>query len=211
MSKVKIMVAIPTINRADLLNTALIKYFEDFKNTEIVICDNGNQQIVTREKRFVKYTPVKNLGVSASWNMLMDYASMADYTHVLMLNDDIYLGLNEEQILLFIERNLDADFFCCLQNWCSFILPVKTFHQIGLFDENIYPAYFEDNDYHYRMYLAKIKMEFTAFLNPVVYRNSMTIAKDPSINSNFMKNREYYINKWGGLPSQEQYVTPFNR
>ena len=31
----KLIIGIPTINRADLLNEALEKYFEDFKDTEI--------------------------------------------------------------------------------------------------------------------------------------------------------------------------------
>ena len=51
----KLIIGIPTINRADLLNEALANYFEDFKNTEIVICDNGKQEIITRERNFVIY------------------------------------------------------------------------------------------------------------------------------------------------------------
>ncbi len=204
------MVAIPTINRADLLNQALEKYFEDFQNTEIVICDNGKQEILTREKKFFRYIPHKNLGVSASWNMLMDYAQRAKYTHVLMLNDDIYLGMTEQEIQAFIKNTPNADFFCGLQNWCVFILPVATWNKIGNFDENFFPAYFEDNDYYYRMLLEKSNMHFTPKLNPLVYRNSMTIAKEPSINNNFMNNRAYYIRKWGGLPSNESYRKPFN-
>ena len=42
----KLMVAIPTLNRADLLNEALERYFEDFKETHIAICDNGKQSIM---------------------------------------------------------------------------------------------------------------------------------------------------------------------
>ena len=44
----KFIVAIPTINRADLLNEALEKYFEDYKDTHIAICDNVKQNIITR-------------------------------------------------------------------------------------------------------------------------------------------------------------------
>jgi hypothetical protein len=39
----------------------------------------------------------------------------------------------------------------------------------------------------------------------------MTIAKDPSLNSRFMQNRQMYIAMWGGLPNQEKYTTKFNR
>jgi hypothetical protein len=51
----------------------------------------------------------------------------------------------------------------------------------------------------------------TSFLNPVIYRNSMTIAKNPSLNNRFMEYRQNYINKWGGLPNDEKYHTKFNQ
>ena len=53
----KIIIGIPTLNRADLLNEALEKYFEDFKDTEIFIVDNGKQNIITREEKFAIYKP----------------------------------------------------------------------------------------------------------------------------------------------------------
>ena len=70
----KIIIGIPTLNRADLLNEALEKYFEDFKDTEIFIVDNGKQNIITREEKFAIYKPEENLGVAKSWNTIMDYA-----------------------------------------------------------------------------------------------------------------------------------------
>jgi glycosyltransferase involved in cell wall biosynthesis len=54
----KLIIGIPTINRADLLNDALSNYFEDFKNTEIVICDNGKQEIITREKKITLFLKI---------------------------------------------------------------------------------------------------------------------------------------------------------
>jgi GT2 family glycosyltransferase len=206
----KLIIGIPTINRADLLNEALANYFEDFKNTEIVICDNGNQEIITRERNFVHYKPEKNLGVSGSWNMLMDYADKVKGTHVLILNDDIYLGKSEDEINTII-RLWNPEFICTELNWCSFILSVETFKKVGNFDENFFPAYFEDNDYFRRMQLANVPIIVNPMLNPVIYRNSMTIQKSPELNSGFEKNRQYYISKWGGQPTQETFATPFNQ
>lgn len=206
----KLIIGIPTINRADLLNEALANYFEDFKNTEIVICDNGNQEIITRERNFVHYKPEKNLGVSGSWNMLMDYAYKVKGTHVLILNDDIYLGKSEEEVNTII-RLWNPEFLCTELNWCSFILSVETFKKVGNFDENFFPAYFEDNDYFRRMQLANIPIIMNPMLNPVIYRNSMTIQKSPELNNGFEKNRQYYISKWGGQPTQETFSTPFNK
>jgi GT2 family glycosyltransferase len=208
----KLIIGIPTINRADLLNEALAKYFEDFKETEIVICDNGNQEIITREKKFVIYRPESNLNVSGSWNMIMDYAKKVNATHVLMLNDDVYLGKTEIEIQTLLRLwGEDIPFFNSEMNWCSFIMSVKGFEKVGAFDADFFLNYFNDNDMFYRMKLLGMQMIYTAILNPVIYRNSMTIAKDPSLNSRFLEYRQNYINKWGGLPSEEIFITPFNK
>lgn len=208
--KTKLIVGIPTINRADLLNESLKKYFEDFIETEIVIVDNGNQDIITRENKFFIYRPFENLGVSGSWNMIMDYAEKVKATHVLMLNDDVYLGKDEYSINSMINVFEKIHFINSEMNWSSFILSVEGYKKIGKFDENIYPAYFEDNDYCYRMRLLGIERLNTDYLNPVIYRNSQTIQKDPNLNLNFSKNRDYYISKWGGEPNKETFKTPHN-
>ena len=207
----KLVVAIPTLNRADLLNEALERYFEDFKDTHIAICDNGKQSIITREENFMIYRPEENMGVAKSWNMLMDYADKIDATHVLMLNDDIVLGRTEHEIKMVIKNNSDADFINSFHNWCSYILRVDAWKKAGKFDEEFFPAYFEDNSFDYKMTLMGAKKTWTSFLDPLVYRNSMTIAKEPNLNNRFAQNRAMYIDMWGGLPTEEKYLTKFNK
>jgi GT2 family glycosyltransferase len=207
----KLIIGIPTLNRADLFNEALEKYFEDFQDTEIFIVDNGNQSIITREEKFAIYRPAENLGVAKSWNMIMDYADKVDATHVLMLNDDIYLGRTEHEIKMVMRNNQNADFINSFQNWCSYILTVDMWKKVGKFDEEFFPAYFEDNSFDYKMTLANAKKTWTSFLDPIVYRNSMTIAKEPTLNNRFAQNRAMYIDMWGGLPTKEVYKTKFNK
>lgn len=206
----KLIIGIPTINRADLLNEALEKYFEDFKETEIFIVDNGNQEIITREKNFAIYKPETNLNVSGSWNLIMDYAKKVNASHVLMLNDDVYLGKTEIEIQTILRLWKDVPFFNSEFNWCSFIISLDGFDRVGKFDEEYFLNYFNDNDMFYRMKLLNMEMVYTAILNPVIYRNSMTIAKDPTLNSRFLEYRQNYIDKWGGLPNEETFTTPFN-
>ena len=209
--EIKLVVAIPTINRADLLNEALAKYFNDFKDTHIAICDNGKQDILTREENFMIYRPEQNLGVSGSWNMLMDYADKINATHVLMLNDDIYLGRTEHEIKMVIKNNINSDFINSFQNWCSYILKIDMWKKVGGFDTEFFPAYFEDNSFDYKMALVNAEKSWTSFLDPIVYRNSMTIAKDPTLNQKFAQNRKMYIDMWGGLPTEEKFKTKFNK
>ena len=207
----KLIIGIPTLNRADLLNEALEKYFEDFQETEIFIVDNGNQSIITREEKFAIYRPTENLGVAKSWNTIMDYAEKVEATHVLMLNDDIYLGKTEHGIKVLLKSNENADFINSFHNWCSYILTVDAWKKAGKFDEEFFPAYFEDNSFDWKMSLIEAKKTWTSFLDPLVYRNSMTIAKEPSLNNRFAQNRELYIEMWGGLPSEEKHLTKFNQ
>ena len=90
-------------------------------------------------------------------------------------------------------------------------MSVEGFEKVGNFDEDLFPNYFNDNDLFYRMKLLNMDMIYTAMLNPVIYRNSMTIAKDPTLNTRFLEYRQNYINKWGGIPNEETFTTPFNQ
>ena len=201
-------IGIPTINRSDLLNDALKKYFVDFPNAPIYIVDNGKQDIVKRQENFKVFRFNKNLGVAKSWNFLCKKA-FEKVDNVLILNDDIYLGKNQKDIYKFIKRT-SFDLVHSEQHFCSFILTQQTYEKV-VFDESFYPAYFEDNDFKYRLRLEKKKIVESSFLNPLVYRNSMSIMKDRQLNNKFMDNQNYYIKKWGGLPNEEIYKTPFNK
>lgn len=210
MRTINYMIGIPTVNRADLLNQALLRYFDDFRSIEIAICDNGNQDIFTKPDLFMIYRPPENLGVAKSWNMLMDYAEKKGYSHVLMLNDDIYIGRNQTMIEHLIAHSPENSFIKTKQNWSAFILSVETWKDVGGFDENFGLCYFEDNDFHYRMTMKGVTIITTPILDPQIYRNSMSIKADRNLNRGFMDNQRYYISKWGGMPMKETFTKPFN-
>jgi len=101
----------------------------------------------------------------------------------------------------------EPDFSC-------FMIKRETIERVGYFDSNFYPAYFEDNDYHYRIKLAGLR---GVKVNRALYFHygSRTIKEGEDIrmrsNLGYVANRDYYQRKWGGLPGQEKYTTPFNR
>jgi len=215
----KFAIAIPTINRWDLLQETLKKYEKDFPNTYIMIVDNGNQfeKGINAERIFKNQGHIlgspKNLGVSASWNHMLNHAFEIHlpkpFENVLVLNDDIYLGKTEAEIIDFIDNN-QFSLATTTLTWCAFIISRETYLRVGPFDEEIFPAYFEDNDYAYRLKLEGIPHSCHEFLNPQTFINSGSIAKDPSLNANFEKNKKYYISKWGGEPNKEIFTTAFN-
>jgi hypothetical protein len=85
--------------------------------------------------------------------------------------------------------------------------------KVGYFDENFWPAYLEDFDYHYRLGLAGIPLlcdERTL----LEHQRSATVRRDRLLGllhpERLSRNQRYYRRKWGGAPDQEQYLNPFN-
>ena len=204
-------IGIPTLNRADLLIPALLYYQNDFPNVDIYVIDNGNQEAlnVLKLKNVTIISQPHNIGVASSWNILCNKIfKIKDFA--LILNDDIYLGKNEHEILLLIE-NMQVALYTSPVEWCTFLLPKTTYTTSGEFDEGFFPAYFEDNDYEYRISINGLQMAKIPFLMPSVFRRSQTIQLDPTIKEGFSKTRERYIAKWGGEPTFETYKKSFNK
>ena len=229
-NKSQFVIGIPTLNRIDLLLPTLLMYCNDFPNTQIIIYDNGAQYIknTLRGLRHLRTVSINfpslakitvlggsgnNIGVAGAWNEICENAyEICD--HVLMLNDDIYLGLNELEINALLEPKSAIsgfDFISCEphHDWSVFLLPAKTFRKVN-FDSNFFPAYYEDADAMYRMKLLKLKTFEIPLLNPKIFRRSMTMLKDPNLLGRKSElNRQYYISKWGGDVGDEKFKTPF--
>jgi hypothetical protein len=198
----------------------------NFPDTTIFIYDNGEQNIMEHLAMIKNNIPAfdnlknvvvyggfgQNTGVAASWNFLLQKA-FAIHTHALVLNDDIYLHRTHGQIKLLLQYSKNT---LALPepkyNWSCFLMPELVFRSVGLFDEILWPAYYEDNDYERRISLSKdcgINIG-VRLLNPTIYNNSMTLEKDPSIIVAKEACKKHYIQKWGGLPGEEVFLNPFN-
>jgi GT2 family glycosyltransferase len=208
----KFAIGIPTLNRADLLIPSLIKYVQDFNGIEIHIIDNGDQDLEKYEKynNIFIHTQHKNIGVAASWNILCDII-YAKHEWALLLNDDVYLGYDAEIINQVIDDNNTFGLIQSHLNFSVILLQKDFFEFVGRFDENFYPAYYEDSDYLYRMKLLGVYQGVDAKLNPKDARVSQTYEKSPEFVNDAMKySRLRYIEKWGNIPLLETYKTPYN-
>lgn len=205
-------ILIPTINRRDLLMPALQYYAENLPNTNLYIWDNGRQGIDKVSTRMTIWESETNLGVAASWNRLIQEAISRGETNFFILNDDIVYKKGEDVINQMIAKGSSNTFHRCRPafNWSAYVLRKEIYQKVGSFDENFKRCYFEDNDYQYRMKLQGVEIRYEDDLTPDVYLNSQSIAKDPLL-SNFIDNREYFVQKWGGAPESEIYKTPFNK
>lgn len=96
---------------------------------------------------------------------------------------------------------------------CGILLKPSIIAKVGLMDENFYPGYFEDNDYRYRQRLSGAFLDY--FPLPSKHFTSSTLKSSHTFQKKnhmtFQRNLEYYVQKWGGTPGDEQYTTPFNK
>lgn len=201
------VVGIPTLCRYELLDQTIEAVFAGTAQPErVLILDNGGRYQAKRQGVEV-VRPGKNLGVAASWNVLL---KLADPLECVLMNDDLVLGNNVlEQVLL-------SDSPCaCAAGFSCFRLLQWVWRKVGDFDENLFPAYFEDNDYAKRLKLAgfekaEVPCDGSRHAGSATI-NSFSLSERARFQDQWEKNRSYYIRKWGGMPERETYNRPFNQ
>ena len=167
-----------------------------------------------RFKNWKVGSSTNNYGVANAWNLFAEEAKKDGYDAIIVANDDIYLY--PEVLKKFIDTMKTSEFTSFVEyNMFSFYgMHISLFDKVGEFDENFWPAYYEDNDYHYRMKLIGLdsaNVEGTSYF----HAGSATLGKFDLIRKmmhhhNFSKNTDYYIAKWGGLPHEEKFTRPFD-
>ena len=100
-------------------------------------------------------------------------------------------------------------------DFSAFMISREAFERVGEFDEGFEKAYHEDNDYHYRIRLLGMKAIclLTAYYYHFGSRTQNEACSTPIVTgSQFEKNRNYYIAKWGGDHdgNRETFKQPFN-
>ena len=167
-----------------------------------------------------------NRGVSASWNEGILAAQARGADAIIVANDDIAFAASDLDKLasravafrgsyivscaglhLGYGRRMPSMGYSC------FAINPVALEKLGCFDENIFPAYCEDQDYAYRARLAGLQEENCADTE-VTHVGSASIRSDPLLmGQNALtqgKNMAYYRMKWGGPAGAETFRVPFN-
>jgi len=168
-----------------------------------------------------------NRGVSSAWNLGMKKSLQAGNQYAIICNDDVVFEPNviselfntikDTGAVMVSANQWEPDDKYGLTSWtdyCCFAVDIKQLiKNVGWFDENFYPAYFEDNDMRRRVELAGLK-SYTRKDLKITHAVSATQWADPNnpVTSEeaFRKNNKYFIEKWGGEPYEENYIYPFN-
>ena len=221
--KAKIAIILPTLNQGDeLLITAVDPIVKQLRHIEqFIIIDNGQQDIKINAAKCVTLVTKQNLGVAGSWNLGIKYAfeQNPDITHVLACQDDCAFSDTQiPEIIDVLSCNPDKWFLVGPYFWSVWAISregaaAMEYDKNRIFDDKFFPAYFEDNDFHWRLrQIDELKyMGSVSIMTPSICVNSATVKKDPSLNKYFDTNKAYYLQKWGGEPSREVYTKAFNK
>lgn len=188
---------VPVLTRWDLLDRMINSI--NYPVKDLIIINNG--------ARSYDYVPVwnqwvskiwhfrmpSNLGVASSWNLGIKSTPMADYW--LISNFDVEWGGDSLKMFHEISRKDKLVLSNGAPNWCAFSVGWKVIDKVGLFDEALHPAYFEDNDYERRCEHHGIEVQ-QSFI-PIAHDNSSTLKAgyEQENNLSFSNNFNYYDDK----------------
>ncbi len=205
------VLVVPILTQPELLGKLLDSL--DHPVGRIVIIDNGDVvgQLAETAGPVRVIAPGHNLGVGASWNLGMKATPDAPWW--LISNHDIEFGPGDlARADAAVEPGAAALYY--MLGMAAFAVTRHAVRAVGLFDENIHPAYNEDLDWGRRADLAGVVKVQAGFTGSHV--GSATIYSDPVLRAangpTHMANDAYYAAKWGGSKQGgETFSTPFNR
>jgi GT2 family glycosyltransferase len=197
-----------------------------FLHSSIPAVVQACDQIVATYPNLYYYKYMVNRGLSCSWNdgLLAAYRDGADVA--LIANDDVDPEPDAIQIIAQTAIDNPGKFKVegmMLDQRTNTLVPSQygltainriALAEIGYFDENIFPIYWEDIDYNRRAALAGLEM-MTVESARMIHGGSKTSITIPGmvdyLSTMFNLNRDYYFRKWGGNAiGAELYQYPFN-
>lgn len=160
----------------------------------------------------------KNYGVAGAWNLGVDKVINENIDWLVICSESVRFGPNAAKD---IQKSLDEaspeDMVIEADNgfgWHLIAIRRELFLTVGYFDEVFFPAYFEDNDFAYRIKIAaqKNKKKWFPWNYMTVDAELIGIAQglkllNYEIDYGWLTNK--YIEKWGGYP-EETYLHPYN-
>lgn len=205
----KLLIAIPTLSRADLLirNKAFLESIQ--APDEVLILDNGNQSIDINVP--IERSP-QNLGVSGSWNFFMRRAfEQRDFDGLVLLQDDIIWGQpNLRSAHLLLDEHPDVDLFLAYHQFSIQVHRRSNLQTVGLYDERFHPAYCEDDDYAMTMTQKRRIYQRFHELDPLPGSQTEGTFKGSDLG---LANTRKLLDKWGptavriNVPSDPRYVS----
>lgn len=194
-----------------------------------IIVDNGSTDrtplLLNDLSHFPNQIQIRNRGnrgVAAGWNQIMRRAlNDPEFAYLYLINNDIIFNEGSCDVLLeFLKENpkylavssIESNRFTPRPgavddkalNFIAIMMTRKLIELVGFFDEQFYPGYFEDNDYHERIKREVWPKGYKTGVvhdSMVVHLGSRTIIEGQVIMGGaFLQNRLKFKKKWGFTP-----------
>jgi len=204
------VIGIPYISNYELLDGSIAAITSQNGAAVIHVIDNSPALgRIEHHHPAVQITrPWQNLGVAASWNLIIKMHPTERYW--VIINADLKLGPRAFDIF---EQGMKVHEMMHFRGMHALAVRSSAIQKVGWFDENFHPAYFEDNDWTYRAKLLGVHIEQVD--GDFEHENSSTIRRSDAYRAEnartFPLNERYYERKWGGSVGHEVYTTPFNQ
>ncbi len=169
-------------------------------NNDIVLHENAIWRLLERFKK--SEIPVVEIENSIPMEDMLAMVTCLDATGECARNPANVASLNDKQK----EECPETPNPC----FSAFMLNRKCWEVVGEFDEIFFPAYYEDNDYHYRIQLAG--MDAITY-PPAMFFHWGSATQLEALNrplTDSSNQHAQYIRKWGGDPTKETFKHPYN-
>lgn len=171
----------------------------DYPVGDLVVIDNGAGVEPDRIGdngcigRWHVITMPTNLGVASSWNLGIKATPFAPWW--LIANYDILWNAGSLERLAAASGPDRVTLSAGVPPWCAFTIGEDVVERVGLFDEALHPAYFEDNDMARRCEAAGVEVRATDVT--VTHHNSSTLQAGYQVANaiTYKANLDYYAAK----------------
>lgn len=194
--------------------------------SKLVIINNWDNEDIANRCRVLEgqgaevHRHPENIGYSGAMNVGLRKIESEGLDFIIGLSPSALFANSVEDFVKAIEKGEEREknyYYWSPANFKTdmhaIALTKKCVEEVGLYDENFYPIYYDDCDYGWRMGLigaTKIVVD--------VPRTSQNLGgglqSDKRAFNLYWANvyhiHEYYIRKWGGDHTQEKFETPFN-
>ena len=152
-----------TLKRFDLADRLLASI--DYPVEHLVIVDNSG----TCEYEPVKPVWVVNmwvirvpfgLGLVGAWNLVVKSTPYSPYW--VLVNDDAWFEPGQMKVIPEQVDTAALNFLDIVPQWSGVVFGEGMVEKVGLYDENFYPLYFDDNDLERRVDLASVSKKTIA-------------------------------------------------
>jgi hypothetical protein len=194
----------------------------DYHVRSKVVWNNGEPGALdgfrdTHDDWQIKESPYGNAGVAGAWNQCAKM--FPEEQSWLIMNDDAYFLPGYLETIIKCARQHEHEPIIYLNHsnaYYAFVWSARGRKEFGEFDENLWPAYYEDCDYSVRL-RAK---GYNGYVYALEGKEPLPHGKPRTGGVNYnallqgcgLLNREYWLRKWGnqdfhGAPT---YQTPYN-